>query len=219
MNQKETELNESITVEEQGDTTLDAVQSMNDTTTDEIDQTHIEMHSKNLVNVSKRLLAKYLIYHRCVCLFMIWIHLSMALISIVTSYSTSEVTSESQLCRYIFYSSHFLYGYINIAVATLYIYLFSVFSINAIKELKNSDWILMAFLGLVFYVFMLKVLSDFNCTFWGISMRQLIMQAIQFGAEGTLLKIFYEWLDHKAEIVRITLEDNIDMTRSEQLIK
>ena len=208
----EVELRENL------ETTFEQTEA-NDTFTDEMDSKQLEKHSKNLVNVSKRLLAKYLIWHRCGCLFMIWIHVSMGLLSIVASSSTSEVSSESHLCRYIFYSSHYFYGYINFALSGIYLYLFSVFSINAITELKNADWILLGFMGLVMYVALLKMLSDLNCTFWGITFRQLFVQGVQFAAEGLMVKLFYSWLHSKTEILKITLEENIDMARTEQYIK
>lgn len=179
----------------------------------------VNKHSRSLVKVSKKLMARYIVVNRCVCIFMVWIHLSMGLVSIIASYNSSEVTSESQLCRYVFYSSHYFYGYINMMISVLYIYLFAAFSVTAIRNLRDADWILLIFCLLVIYILGLKAMGDINCTFWGISTSQLIMQGTQFALEGVLLKLFYNWLYNKTILLKKTLEENIDMDKADQYIK
>jgi hypothetical protein len=168
------------------------------------------LYTKSVINVTKRTLARYLIMNKCVCLFMLWIHLTMALLSVVVSYHASVVLSESQLCRYIFYASHYFYGYIHLLLAALYLYLFASFSMKNWDNLKDNGWLAVMFLIMVAYVVLLKVMSDAVCTFWSISLSQIVLQGVQFGAEGLLLKMFYSWLYSKSTLLRETLEHNVD---------
>jgi hypothetical protein len=102
-------------------------------------------YSQSVVDVTKRMLAKYILINRVFCFTMLWIHLTMALLSVVVSYHASVVLSESQLCRYIFYASHYFYGYIHLLLAALYLYLFASFSMKNWDNLKDNGWLAMMF--------------------------------------------------------------------------
>ena len=167
-------------------------------------------YTRSVVRVTKSTLAHYVIMNKCVCLFMLWLHLTMGLLSLFIAGGLSEVTSESSLCRFIFYSSHYLYGYINLVITAIYLYLFASFSLKALQEMRQSDHIALFFICLVGYVLLLKIFADLNCTFWGISARQLVLQGLQFGIEGLLVKQFYSWLNRKTTVLRETLENNFD---------
>ena len=176
-------------------------------------------YSQSVVDVTKRMLAKYILINRVFCFTMIWVHLTICVISIIISQRASVVLSESQLCRYIFYASHYFYGYIHLAISVLYIYLFVTFNFKDLENLRNNDVILVSFFFLIIYVMLLKMIGDLNCTFWGITAGQVALQGVQFGAEGLLLKMFYSWLYSKTNILRDTLEANIDMDKAEQYTK
>ena len=195
------------------DTTLDQTSTSLDSVRGKID------YSATLVKVSKKLLAKYIIIHKCTCLFMVWIHLTMCLISMAATYNSSEVTSETVLCRYIFYASHYFYGYIHVVIMMLYLFLIASFKVKNFNFLTNNDWLTLFFLFLVIYVVVLKALSDLNCSFWGITFGQILLQGVQFAAEGVLLKMFYTWLHSKTQRLKLALEDNIDMEKTEQYTK
>ena len=173
------------------------------------------LYTKSVVNVTKRTLARYMILNKCFCLFMIWIHGTMALLSIIISYNTSVVLSESTLCRYIFYASHYFYGYIHVVIAVLYIYLLASFTVKNWENLRDNDWLALCFILLAAYVALLKVLSELNCTFWSITASQIVFQGVQFAAEGVLLKMFYTWLHSKAGVMKQTLEENVDFMTSD----
>jgi hypothetical protein len=205
--EKNVELTESMDREdEEEDTTREEPGSAMQYSTEE--ERNIR-YSKSVVKVTKKLLARYFIMNRCLCLFMVWIHLSMALISVMVSYNTSEIKSESNICKYIFNMSHFFYGVINLLLVLIYVYLMVNFSIKTYETLRNPDWIIIIYLLLFFYVFLLKILGDMNCVFWGISFGQMLMQGMQFIAEGVLLRTFYTWLYGKTSMLKETLDDNV----------
>ena len=222
MSNKETELTSRMEAEDQQDGEEgEAEQGFAFTTSGDIEQDDERKFSytRSVVRVTKSTLAQYMIWNKCICLFMIWMHLTMGLLSLILSRKMSEVSSESTMCRYIFYSSHYLYGYINLAIAALYTYLFSTFSLRAIRELQNSDWISLFFVSLFGYVLMLKLFADLNCTFWSISLRQIILQSAQFALEGVLIRVFYGWLNLKTSVLRDTLESNVDFIAAHMIDK
>ena len=176
-------------------------------------------YSKSVVDVTKKMLAKYIFINRCFCLAMVWIHFTIALISFIATYHSSVVLSESTLCRYIFYASHYFYGYIHAGIAVLYIYLIATVGFQTLDDMKNAGWPSIIFAMCCAYVIMIKVLADTNCSFWGITISQIVFQGVQFAAEGVLLKMFYTWLHSKTQRLKLALEDNIDMEKTEQYTK
>ena len=75
-----------------------------------------------------------------------------------------------------------------------------------LQDIRKMDWILIIFALLSIYVIALKILADLNCTFWSISTSQIISQALQFGAEGFFLRLFYGWLENKTSVLKENLE-------------
>ena len=173
-------------------------------------------YSQSVVDVTKRMLAKYILINRVFCFTMIWVHLTICVISIIISQRASVVLSESQLCRYIFYASHYFYGLVHLGIIGPYLYLFGTLSYRTFENMRHTGWVSMLFFLCISYVLLLKLLADTNCTFWGITVGQLIMQGVQFGAEGLLLKMFYSWLYSKASFYKENLETNVDIVESRQ---
>jgi hypothetical protein len=165
-------------------------------------------YSRRVIKVAKKLLARYVILNKCVCLFMIWLHVTMGLLSIMIASRTSDILSEATLCRYIFYSSHYFYGYINILLCILYIYLY--LSIPSIIPSPQSDCLYMIFFLLGLYVWILKILSMMSCVFMGISWLQIFMQGGQWALEGIGLKMYIDWIDKGTRILRANIEEYID---------
>jgi hypothetical protein len=211
METKATELQEHI----EGDTVEEDVEytESNDTTSmtvmDEDDRK--VRYSRSVVKVTKKRLAKYIVTARCFCFIMMWIHLSMSVISVLVTQYASEVSSEAYLCRNIFYTSHIAYAAVQLLVAVLYFYLFNSVTVRALQDIRKMDWILIIFALLSIYVIALKILADLNCTFWSISTSQIISQALQFGAEGFFLRLFYGWLESKTSVLKENLEANVDI--------
>lgn len=167
-------------------------------------------HSRSAINVSKKMLARYVIMNRCLCIFMIWLHVSIGIISTYASDGYSQVTSESAVCRYVFYLSHYLYGTVNFLAVGIYIYLMTQSSLQGFESLRKSDWLTVIFLLVSSYTLFLKLLSNWNCVFWRLTFMQIAFQAAQFVIEGVAIKIFYQWAHEKTELMKETLETNLD---------
>lgn len=167
-------------------------------------------HSRSAINVSKKMLARYVIMNRCLCIFMIWLHISVGIVSTYASDGYSQVTSESTVCRYVFYLSHYLYGTLNFLAVGIYIYLMTQSSITGFDVLRKSDWLSIIFLLVSSYTLFLKLLSNWNCVFWRLTITQIIFQAAQFIGEGVAIKLFYQWVYEKTELMKETLETNLE---------
>jgi hypothetical protein len=179
----------------------------------EVAEEHVKKmnYNKSIVRVSRKLFARYIVISRCVCFAMIWMHLTMAVVSLFATNRANRVKNESDICMFVFTVSHLLYGYIQLGLAMLYFFFLLYITAKTLDSLRNNVWILIFFIGLVIYTMGLKIIADINCTFWGITFMQLALQASQFAFEAFIIKLFFDWVFKKTAHLKQNLEQSIDI--------
>ena len=166
-------------------------------------------YSKSIINVSKRVMGKHIIMNRCMCMFMIWMHVSIGLVSIFMSMSASRIASESTVCTCVWYMTHYVYGYVNIMLVIIYILILLTPLPVLFADAARNDYFVIVFLLLAAYTVLLKIISSYTCTFYYMGFVELMLYVGQYLLEAALLRMYFVYIHKKTSLIMSTLEDSI----------
>lgn len=146
--------------------------------------------------------------NKSLSLFMLVMHLVMAIVSFISANSGAYVHNESFVCKAMFPLNHLLYAAINLILMVAFLFILVSSSANDLSFLDQTTAWGAFMLGLGFYSIFLKHLTDSSCQFWTVSWAQCLGHLLQFAVEGIFLICFYDWYSKKVKFLRSTMRSS-----------
>ena len=143
-----------------------------------------------------------MITNKCVCLFLMFMHLVLAMMAIVSYGGSSKVETEAVLCRMIFPLNSLVYFLLNVLL--IFLYAGSIVSSSSTETGYYDTVRVFGFILIMFSVYslILKCLSDMSCEYWSLSWGNVLSRMLQFTVEGIFIYNFFAYYYNKIKVLR-----------------
>lgn len=139
---------------------------------------------------------------KCTAVFLLLLHMILAMISILTYTSLSTLESEPLSCRLLYPLNHFLYFVLNIVLIFFYLSTIIATASSNLKFFENSK-IFGFILGLFsVYSIILKMVADNVCEFWTLAWLSVLGNLFVFALEGVVVFGTFNWYVGRSTKVR-----------------